>query len=133
MTISNIQKKILDETGLKTSVKKLMGSQKGYLRIFPIFQNGYYPSFPFDFVRKLKIELSAFDSDKNPVFCSISDILIWQIEDDRVEMKKERKPKPIDTDKVTKGWGSANSQMRLDKRAERYAKRLEKGNCAKYY
>ncbi len=34
----------------------------------------------------------------------------------------------------SKGWGSKNSQLRLDKAASRYAKRIRRGaNCAKYY
>ncbi len=48
-----------------------------------------------------------------------------------MEFKKERKPKASET--TSKGWGSKNSQMRLDKASARYAKKLMKGNCARYY
>jgi hypothetical protein len=122
MKASEIQTKILTETGLKTSVKKYStGSMKGYVRIMPIFQNGSYPSLPFEFVQKLKAELAGFDYANKPVFCTCSDITVFQIEDDRIQMKKESKPK-IDTNKVIKGWGSKNSQMRLDKASRRAAK-----------
>lgn len=134
MTAAEIQTKILTETGLKTSVKKhKTGSMKGYIRIMPIFQNGSYPSLPFDFVQKLKTELSQFNYHDKPVFCTCSDICIYQIEDDRIHMKKERKPKAVDSDKPMKGWGSKNSQIRLDKAVQRYAKNLRKdGNRARY-
>jgi hypothetical protein len=123
MKASDIQTKILNETGLKTSVKKYStGSMKGYVRIIPIFQNGSYPSFPFDFVRNLKEELKSFDYGSNPVFCSCSEISVYGIEDDRIQMKKERKPKEIESMKDGKGWGSKNSQMRLDKASRRAAK-----------
>lgn len=122
MKVSDIQTKILIETGLKTSVKKYKtGSMKGYIRIIPIFQNGSYPSFPFDFVKKLKSELLIFDYEQKPVFCSTSEISVYQIDDDRILMKKEKKPKQLDTNKISKGWGSKNSQMRLDKTSRRAA------------
>ena len=134
MKASEIQTKILTETGLKTSVKKYStGSMKGYVRIMPIFQNGSYPSLPFEFVRKLKAELAGFDYADKPVFCSCLDISVYQIEDDRIQMKKESKPKEVDTNKVTKGWGSKNSQMRLDKATSRNAKKMNKGGVARYY
>lgn len=134
MTASEIQTKILTETGLKTSVKKYSrGSMIGYVRIMPIFQNGSYPSLPFDFVQKLKSELSEFDYANKPVFCTCSDISVFQIEDDRIQMKKESKPKAIDPNKIMKGWGSKNSQIRLDKAISRNAKKLKKGGVARYY
>ena len=34
--------------------------------------------------------------------------------------------------KTTKGWGSKNSQMRLNKAAARYAKNAAKGNTVRY-
>lgn len=34
--------------------------------------------------------------------------------------------------KETKGWGSKNSQMRLDKSARRFAKNSRKGNTVRY-
>ena len=106
---------------------------KGYVRIMPIFQNGAYPSLPFDFVQDLKVRLAAFDYANKPVFCSCSDISVYEIEDDRVQMKKERKPKSVDPDKPSKGWGSKNSQLRLDKATARNAKKLNKGGVARYY
>lgn len=134
MTAAEIQTKILAETGLKTSVKKYStGSMKGYVRIMPIFQNGVYPSLPFEFVQKLKIELASFDYANRPVFCTCSDIIVYQIEDDRIQMKKESKPKQADPNKPMKGWGSKNSQMRLDKAAARNAKKMSKGGTARYY
>ena len=133
MKVSEIQTKILNETGLKTSVKVFStGSMKGYVRIMPIFQNASYPSLPFDFVQKLKGDLSKFDFQNKPLLCSCSDICIYQIDDDRIIMQKESKPKIIDTCKVSKGWGSKNSQMRLDKATARNAKKLNKGGVARY-
>ena len=133
MTVSEIQTKILNETGVKTSVKKYSkGSMNGYIRIIPIFQNGSYPNFPFDFVRNLKDILLNYDSASNPVLCSVSDICVYGIEDDRLYMKKENKPKPVDVNKVMKGWGSKNSQIRLDKAISRNAKKMRKGGVATY-
>ena len=48
-------------------------------------------------------------------------------------MKKESKPKQADPNKPLKGWGSKNSQMRLDKAAARNAKKMCKGGTARYY
>jgi len=79
----------------------------------PIFQNGSYPSLPFEFVQKLKAELAVFDYD-------------------RIQMKKESKLKEIYPNKTMKGWGSKNSQMRLDKATSRNAKKMNKGEVAKY-
>lgn len=62
-----------------------------------------------------------------------SEIHVYQITDDRIEMKKEAKPKPIDPNKPQKGWGSKNSQIRLDKAIARNAKKMKKGNTATYY
>jgi hypothetical protein len=68
MKASEIQTKILTETGLRTSVKRYSnGSMRGYVRIIPIFQNGSYPSLPFEFVQKLKADLAGFDYANNPV------------------------------------------------------------------
>lgn len=132
-TISNIQDEILLKTGIRTSVKKGSGSMRGYLYITPMFQNGDYPLIPFDLCSELKSLLSIFDSNNKPLFCSTSAIIIHGITDDRKEFKKERKPKPIDPDKITKGWGSKNSQMRLDKAIARNVVKTSKGGNARYY
>jgi len=134
MKASEIQTKILTELNLKTSVSNIKkGSMKGYIRIRPMFQNGKYPDFDFNFIQSLKLELLNFDYDNKPVFCSTSEIFIYQIEDDRIIMAKESKPKLIDLTKTAKGWGSKNSQMRLDKATQRNAKKLMKGGVARYY
>jgi hypothetical protein len=130
-TVADIQAKILEETGLKTSVKRYKsGSMKGYIRVMPMFQNNEYPSFPFEFVRSLKDELINFNSEEKPVFCSVSEICVYQIEGESIKMKTEKKPKRSDSQRE---WGSKNSQMRLDKAAARYAKKLKKGGCAGYW
>lgn len=38
-----------------------------------------------------------------------------------------------DKDKPVSGWGSKNSQIRLDKASRRNAKRMRGGNTARYY
>lgn len=132
-TVSQVQQHIFNTTGLKTSVKKLTGSMKGYISIRPIYQNGNYPSFPFDFVTGLKPLLKEFSSNANPVFCAIHSIDIFNIENDAVRYKREIKPKPIDESKPMKGWGSKNSQLRLDKATARNAVKMKKGNTARHY
>jgi len=133
MTAKYIQQIIFNDTGLKTSVKKGTGSMKGYLIITPMFQSGEYPNFPFEFTQELKNKLSEFDYDNYPLFCSTGQISIYGILDERMQFKRESKPKPIDNNKTQKGWGSKNSQIRLDKATARYAKRMSKGGCARYY
>lgn len=131
MTISEIQNEILNKTGLKTSISKCKGSMKGYIKIFPMFQGGIYPTFPHDFIVNMRTVLKQFDYANKPLFCTISDICIYQIEDDRIQFKRESKPKE---NKSEPSWGSKNSQMRLDKDSARYAKRLRNNNdCARYY
>jgi hypothetical protein len=134
-TISEIQTAILESCGIKTSVSKGSGSMKGYLRIMPIFQNGTYPSLPHDFVTQMRAKLSPFGTDDKPVFCTVSDIYVFDFIDDRQIHKKESKGKDISEMKV-KSWGSKNSQMRLDKTAARYAKKrkgLNGDNMVKYW
>lgn len=134
MTAKDIQLSILSETSIKTTVSFIKkGSMKGYIRIRPMFQNGSYPSYPTELIKNLKEKLKGFDYGDYPLFCSTSDIHVFDIIDDRVVMKKESKPKPLDPDKITKGWGSKNSQMRLDKATARNAVKMAKGNTARYY
>lgn len=131
MTTSHIQTIILTKAGLKTSVSKGSGSMKGYFRIMPIFQDGRYPNIPIELVNELKQLLSSFDYANKPLFISCSDVNVYGITDDRLIMKKEAKSKPLTEGK---GWGSKNSQMRLDKASQRYAKLLRRdGNRANYY
>lgn len=134
MTASEIQNFILDKANLKTSVKIFKnGSMKGYVRIMPIYQNGSYPSIPREVWGELKELLSKYDYANFPLFCGYSEISVFGIEDDRIQMKKEAKPKEIAETKV-KHWGSKNSQMRLDKAAARYADKIRSGkNVARYY
>lgn len=122
-TTKEIQEYIFTHTQIKTSVKKGTGSMKGYYIFTPLFQNGSYPNFPFDFVQSLYPLLP--DSDINPTFAAIGNISVYGLTDDRIEYKKERKPLPI-TEKKTKSWGSKNSQMRLDKAGARFGKRLRR-------
>ena len=132
MTIPEIQEKILAETGLKTSVSTIKkGSMRGYTKIMVMFQGGKYPDMPFDFRRELKRQLDAIHFEPYPAFCSASEVCIFQAEGDGIKMKRESKPK-ID-DSIPKGWGSKNSQMRLSKICARNAKRIQKGNTARYW
>ncbi len=131
-TAKEIQAFILEKTGLKTSVKKGTGSMKGYLKIWPQFQNGEYPNIPFELARELLEILKEYDHEPHPVFCTISEIEVYGLEDERMSFKRERKPKPREEQKVRE-WGSKNSQMRLDKKAARYAKNLRNGTTGVRY
>lgn len=130
--ISEIQNYILEKTGLKTSVKFGTGSMKGYLIVMPIFQRGTYPTIDHTIVCELRELLKEHDKPQKPVFCNTSDISICDFMDDRINMKKERKPKEREEMKV-KMWGSKNSQLRLDKATARNAVKMNKGNTARYY
>lgn len=132
-TAKEIQNRIFEVTGLKTSVRKGTGSMKGYVCIRAIFQNGSYPSFPHDFIQTLKAELASFDYANLPLFCSVSEISVYGISDEKTKYKNECKPKAIDESKPSKGWGSKNSQLRLDKATARNAKRLRAGTTARYW
>jgi hypothetical protein len=85
---------------------------------------------PYDFTQSLKKELSNFDYENMPLFCTISQVSVYGLVDEIIKMKKESKPKQSE---LTKGWGSKNSQMRLDKATSRYAKKINNGNVARYY
>lgn len=130
-TAKEIQLYIFNNTGIKTSIKKGSGSNKGYLIISPMFQNGRYPEFPFNFRRELLKLLP--DTEPNPSFAAGTQISVFGLIDEREEFKKESKPKPMDPNKLSKGWGSKNSQMRLDKATARNAVKMRKGNTARYY
>lgn len=126
MKVSEIQQTIFEQTGLKTSVKKMTGSMKYYIKIWPIFQNGVYPNFPFEWANEFKKQFKADFAHDCFAYGSIGELNIPAInftEFDPISYKKERKPQPADPDKIEKGWGSKNSQMRLDKTAARYAKK----------
>lgn len=135
MKISEIQKLILDETGIKTSVKKGRGSMKGYTIFSPIFQGGEYPKFPFQWRVGFKDKFPKCDI--KTMFVSEYSIDVYHgVElDAPLRFKKERKPKPISEQKVRE-WGSKNSQLRLDKAAARYAKKrrgTNGDNMVKYW
>lgn len=134
MKVSEYQNKILTETGLKTSVRKGSGSMKHHLVFTPMFQGGQRPKFPIEWAREQR---GLFQSNGHGVFSTPEclDIPAFNFSEfDPVRYKAERKPKPIDTNTPAKGWGSKNSQLRLDKAAARYGKALRRGeNRARYY
>lgn len=136
MKVSEIQTAIFDQTGLKTSAKKLTGSMKRHIKIWPIYQGGQYPTFPAEWVREFGKQFKAFPETDTFPYSTISDLCIPAknfTEFDPIRYKKERKEKPIDENTPMKGWGSKNSQMRLDKATARNAKRLRAGTTARYY
>jgi hypothetical protein len=125
-TAKEIQKYILEKSGIKTSVKKGKGSMKGYTIIWPQFQNGKYPNIPFDLAKEIKYKLSSYDTITKPVFCSTNDISVFSLgNEEKIIFKKEKKPKETNT--ISKGWGSKNSQLRLDKAARRYSNNFKNG------
>lgn len=131
MNTPQIQKIIFEETGLKTSARSLTGSMKNYIRIMPMFQKGNYPTFPFEFVTKMKEQYPGMEP--NPNFFSIDSFCIYGLTTEGAEKyKTESKGKCIEQ-KNSPSWGSKNSQMRLDKAAARYGKKVRRGeNCVRY-
>lgn len=126
-TTSEIQKFILDKTGLKTGVRKLSGSMKGYFMVYPLFQNNEHPKIPFELAQELKRTLNS--SSSHPTFCSVDSIDVHEsngFTNDRITMKSEKRVKSPEEMKV-KTWGSVNSQLRLDKATRRFAKRMQNG------
>lgn len=136
MKISEIQTAIFEQTGLKTSFKRMTGSMKYHVKIWPIFQGGQYPKFPFDWANQFQKQFKPDLAHDCFPYCSVMELNIPLTNItvfDPIQYKKERKAKPIEDMKV-KGWGSKNSQLRLDKAAARYAKALRRGeNRARYY
>jgi len=131
MTTIEYQTYLHELTGLKISVKKCTGSEKGYFKFWPQYQNGEYPNFEHELIQSLRSNDTSEEPNRNGF--SISEILIFGlVESDCVKFKREYKPKEI-SEMSVKSWGSKNSQMRLDKRSERNAKRMNKGNTARYY
>lgn len=123
MKVSELQQIILNETGLKTSVKKQSGSMKHHYAFTPLFQGGEYPKYPIEWGREFIKQFKAIPGYGN-YFTNgnILDILALNFTDyDPIKYQKERKPKTIDEMKA-KQWGSKNSQMRLDKASRRAAK-----------
>ena len=137
MKKSEIQQLIFDQTGIKTSVRKLSGSMKIYTAFTPMLQGGIYPKFEFTWMYEFKKQFSAVGTNPG---CYVSGTMIHVLnvhieESEPIKYKTECKPKSIEEMKV-KQWGSKNSQMRLDKNAARYAKKLRGPNgdkMARYY
>lgn len=126
MKVSEIQTAIFEQTGLKTSFKKMNGSMRHHVKIWPIFQGGEYPKFPFEWLREFSKQFKADLLNDCFPYASTMELNIPAVnftEFDAIQYKKESKPKPIDEGKTMAGWGSKNSQMRLDKTANRYAKK----------
>lgn len=102
----------------------------------PLFQGGEYPKYPIEWGREFVKQFKTIPGYGN-YFTNgnILDILSLNFtEYDPIKYQKERKPKPIDPDKIQAGWGSKNSQLRLDKAASRYAKRVRRGaNTVRFY
>ncbi len=123
MKISELQEIILKETGLKTSAKKMTGSMKRHVKIWPIFQDGKYPNFPFEWLQEFAKQFKGIPETDTWPYCTVGDLCLPAalFEFDPITYKKERKPKPIEQMNV-KEWGSKNSQMRLDKASRRAAK-----------
>ncbi len=134
MKVSEIQIAILEQTGIKTSVKKYTGSMKHHYGFTPLFQDGKYPNYPYEWAREFIKQFATIPGYRNYfVNGNILDILALNFTDyDPIKYQKERKPKPIEEMKV-KQWGSKNSQLRLDKATERNAKKLRAGTTARYY
>jgi len=134
-TVKQIQAEILEQTGIKTSVKKLKGSMKNYICFSPMFQNGLYPEFDFQWRIEYMKKFETVGQDTNSCNGTQMCILLINFNDLEPEQyKKERKPTKFEDLKV-RSWGSKNSQFRLDKNAERYAKKLSRPNStnARYY
>lgn len=130
MEVAELQAKIYEETGIKTSVKKQTGSMKNYIMISPMFQGGQYPSFPFDFARKMQEQYPG--QEPKPNFFSVSSFHVYGLTtDNAIKYKKENKAKQVENQSSAQ-WGSKNTQLRLDKASSRYAKRLKQCNCARY-
>ena len=130
MKASEIQNIILEETGIKSSVKKGIGSMKAYMIFSPMFQKGEYPTFPFDFYRKFMRDYPG--EYPNETLCSGTQIMVCDVEDDRIKFKKEKKPASVENMKIRQ-WGSKNSQLRLDKATRRNAVKMKKGGTAGYW
>ena len=129
MNTAEIQTAIFEQTGIKTSVKKLTGSMKHWTRFSPMLQGGIHPKYPFEWRQAFKATFAGqtFADDYS------LEILTTSFEaSEPIHYKKEHKPKTIEQMSVRQ-WGSANSQMRLDKATARNAKRLLTGNVARYY
>lgn len=75
MKTSEIQTMILENTGIKTSVKKGTGSMKNYISFSPMFQNGTYPCFPFDFTREFPKQFKTTPGNTNFASGTVIDIL----------------------------------------------------------
>jgi len=134
--VSEIQAAIFEQTGLKTSAKKMTGSMKRHIKIWPIFQGGIYPNFPYEWLSEFKKQFKGIPETDTFPYCTVTDLNLPAalFEFDPIKYPKESKPKPIDPDKAGKGWGSKNSQMRLDKAAARYSAAIRRGeNRARYY
>lgn len=133
-TIQEVQKTLYEQTGLKTSVKKLKGSMKNYVMISAMFQNGNYPKFEFEYGRNFIKKFRNFGDDENGFSLTHFTLLIQNFTDlTPMKFKTEKKPKTIEEMKVRE-WGSKNSQMRLDKKSAAYAKKGRQGrNQARYY
>ncbi len=131
-TAAEIQQEILDKTGIKTSVKKGKGTSKQYLLFSPIFQNGSYPQFPFEWRQNFLKQYPDTEPQTASVCGTQISLHVSVVSDVREVYKKERKPKSIEEMSV-KTWGSKNSQLRLDKATARNAKKLRAGTTARYY
>jgi hypothetical protein len=122
-TTSQIQELILEQTGIKTSVKKGKGSVKHTITFSPILQNGIYPEFPFEWRRKFISQFPDHGNEFSSANGTQIHICIADFkQDDPIFFKREKKAKPV-SEMSVKQWGSANSQIRLDKTAARYAKK----------
>jgi hypothetical protein len=133
-TVTQIQETIFNQTGIKTSVRQYTGSMKNHIGFRPMLQNGIYPVFPHEWAKEFIKQFEAIPGYGNYTAGNYIDIVRINFSDfTPLQYKKERKPKTIEEQKI-KGWGSKNSQVRLDKAAARYAKALRNGNNrARYY
>ena len=124
LSTKDIQNLVLEKTGIKVSVKKGAGSERGYFIFTPMFQNGAYPKIPIEFARELVKQYPG--EEPHPNFASNSQILFYDLTEDSTKFKTEHKPKSVEEMSV-RTWGSKNSQLRLDKASARHAKAVAQG------
>lgn len=136
--VDSIQKTILDVTGLKTSVKvgSLTSSMRGYVMFRAAKVAGQFTQWTFEQGNQLRALFAG--TEEKPTTGTFYELCVYfgneaynyERAPKTSAVKKEAAPA---SEKVTRsGWGSKNSQMRLDKASRRYAKRLRTTNCARY-
>lgn len=137
--ISDIKAQVEKLTGVAVSVSigRLGSSMRGYVIIRAKRKGGQNVEWSFE--NSIELTTMFIGLPETPTTCNKYELCVfvgneaYNYSAPKTERAKTISPQREKSEqKKSKGWGSKNSQMRLDKASRRFAKRMKRGNTVRY-